>query len=92
MSEYKKVLFAWATEWLEPGAIVTDVRFEHNEGYWYSELTNQPAYDEIHIYYKVLHNSKWVNGVRTLDPEDMPFSELITQLFTIAERDHGNES
>jgi hypothetical protein len=83
MSEYKKVLFKWAADYLEAGAIVTDVRFEHNDGYYYSELTFQNPYDEIRIDYIVNGYARsW-----TLEPEEMPFGQLITELFALAEKE-----
>lgn len=86
MTEYKEVLFKWAEEWVDEGAIVTDVTFNHEEGWRLSSITFQDPYSEIRIIYTVRGNSQ----VRNIDPSDMPFGTLLSQLFAIADKENDD--
>ena len=91
MSEYRDVLFKWAEQYLEAGAKVTDVRFQHDEGYYYSSLTYEDPYDEIVIYWIPVGSDMEISSRYNPSYDEAPgFGDLLRQLFEIAEREQND--
>ncbi|HEU4967281.1 MAG TPA: hypothetical protein VFT53_07495 [Candidatus Saccharimonadales bacterium] len=85
MTEYEKVLKAWAEKRFgRPDAKVTNVSFEYDEGYRYSEYTYENPSFKIIVYYEV--NGDLRSDYETLyeDEDPMDMGSLMTELFAIA--------
>lgn len=87
---YRKALRAWASKYVPPGAVVTNVDLRWEEGYFYSSYTNEDAHMEAAITYRIDHpggvdSLPWREiGSRDIPVDDMPtLGEMLTELFRL---------